>query len=113
MDPNGGVIPGAKVTVTNAEAKERRQTYTNEDGRFEFASLADGNYSITIQLTGFKSLQIKNVMVAKDKLINLNMILEPSGQVEMIGIVATTDLFDTTPGTTIISGDLIRRLPIQ
>jgi len=113
MDPNRGLLPGARVIVVNAEAKEMGQTYTNDAGRFEFASLAAGNYSITVQLTGFKSLQIKNVKVEKDKLIDLNMILELSGDVETIGIVATMDLFDTTPGTTIISGDLIRRLPIQ
>jgi len=113
VDPNGGMIPGARVIVVNAEAREMGQTYTNDAGRFEFASLAAGNYSITVQLTGFKSLQIKNIIVEKDKLINLNMILELSGDVETIGIVATTDLFDTTPGTTIISGDLIRKLPIQ
>jgi len=114
LDPNGALVPGAKVTVTNIETKETVQTSTNDAGRFELASLATGNYSILIELIGFKSLQITSIVVAEDKLINLDLILELSGATQTIGVIAAPpDLFDTTPGTTIIDEDIIRKLPIQ
>jgi hypothetical protein len=112
VDQAGAVIPGARVTVTNVETKETRKTSTNVAGRFEFASLAAGNYSITIEAEAFKTYRVLNVDVEKDRLIDLNMILELHGEA-LIGVVALPDLFDTTPGTTIMSGDLIRKLPIQ
>jgi hypothetical protein len=112
VDQAGAVIPGARVTVTNVETKETRKTSTNVAGRFEFAPLAAGNYSITVEAEAFKTYRVLNVNVEKDKLIDLNMILELHGEA-LIGVVALPDLFDTTPGTTIISGDLIRKLPIQ
>ena len=31
-DPTGGVIAGAKVTATNLDTNERRETSTNGDG---------------------------------------------------------------------------------
>ena len=112
VDPNGGVIPGARVTVTNVETKETRKTFTNAAGRFEFASLAAGNYSIIVEAEAFRPYRVLNVNVEKDKLIDINMILELHGEA-LIGVVALPTLFDTAPGTTIISGDLIRKLPIQ
>lgn len=112
VDQAGAVIPGARVTATNIETKETRNTFTNAAGRFEFASLAAGNYSITVEAEAFRPYRVLNVNVEKDKLIDLNMILELHGEA-LIGVVALPTLFDTTPGTTIISGDLIQRLPIQ
>ena len=112
VDQAGAVIPEARITVTNVETKETRKTSTNAAGRFEFASLAAGNYSITVEAEGFRPYRVLNVNVETDKLIDLNMILELHGEA-LIGVVALPALFDTTPGTTIISGDVIRKLPIQ
>lgn len=114
LDPYGAAIPGAKVAVTNAVTTGISKTSTNDEGRFEFASLPVGRYSIRIELTGFKSLQMKNINIKKDKLTKLDLILQLSGEVETVGVlVSRPDLIDTAPGTTIISGDIIRRLPIQ
>jgi hypothetical protein len=114
MDPNGAVVPGAHVTITNVETKESKTATTNDLGRFEFASLAPGNYSLTIEETGIKTFKLMNVAVEADKLVNLDTIVEISG-VATIGIMTDMPIraVDTTPpGTFIISGDLLRRLPI-
>jgi hypothetical protein len=114
VDPNGAVISGVKVTMTNADTKEMRQTSSNDEGRFEFGAVAAGNYSIAIEAANFKSLHIINVKVEKDKLTNVDIFLELSLENVMVGVLAgTPDLIDTPPGTTIISGDIIRRLPLQ
>ena len=114
LDPIGAVIPGAKVTLTNADTKEMRQTSTNDEGRFAFTFVEAGNYSVAIEAANFKRHRVTNVRVEKDKLINIDMILEFSNETETVGILmAEPALIDTPPGTFIISGDLIRRLPIQ
>jgi hypothetical protein len=114
LDPNGAVIPRAKVKLMNSEAKEIRDTCANDDGRFEFTPVFPGKYSIRIEATGFKTLEITDVIVEKDKLTNIAMILEPYVQGEVVGLImAEPRLIDTPPGTTIINEKMIQRLPHQ
>lgn len=114
VDPIGATIPGAKVKIINAAAKETRETQTNEDGRFEFRSVAPGNYSIVIELPGFKVLKIKSVIVEGDRLTNVDAVLQLTGKMEMVGfLVAEPSLIDTPPGTTIFNEKMIQSLPHQ
>jgi hypothetical protein len=114
VDPMSAVIPGARVKLISSEAKETRETSTNDEGRFEFSPVAPGDYSITIESGGFKSLEIKNVVVERDKLTNIAMVLEPSLHGELVGLLmAEPRLIDTPPGTTIFDEKLIKRLPHQ
>lgn len=107
------LIPGAKLTVTNIDTSEVQKTSTNDSGSFEL-NVSAGSYSITIDLAGWKCANVKKLVVEKDKLTNIEIILEPTGKVEWMGVVAAEpSLIDTPSGTTIISGDLIRRLPHQ
>ena len=49
LDQNGAVVPRAKVTLINQDSKETRTISANDSGRFEFASLSPGNYTIKIE----------------------------------------------------------------
>jgi len=114
LDTMGAVIPGAKVKLLTLEAKETRETTTNEDGKFEFTPVAAGDYSITIELPGFKSLEIKNLSLGKDNLTYLELILEPALHGELVGLLmAEPVLIDTPPGTTIFTEKMIKRMPHQ
>jgi hypothetical protein len=112
VDPAGAVVPGAKVTVTNAETKEISTVFATDTGKFELASLAAGSYSITIEGLGFKTLNLLNVIIGKDKSTSIDAILETPEY--LTGVVNVIELVDTPPpGTTIIGSDIIRKLPIQ
>lgn len=114
VDPMGAVIPRAKVKLVNPKTKETRETSTNDGGRFEFSPVAAGKYSITIESGGFKSLEIISVVVERDKLTSIAMILEPTLQGEVVGLLmGEPRLIDTPPGTTIFDEKLIKRLPLQ
>jgi len=113
LDPMGATIPDAKITVVNDVTKVISETSTNEDGRFEFASLSAGTYSIKIEQASFKSLEIKSIIIEKDKFTHVDLTLQLAGKVETVGLlISEPGLIYTTPGTTIISGDIIRRLPL-
>lgn len=114
VDPIGAAIPGATVKLSNADGKELQQTRTNDDGRFEFESIGPGSYSIAIEFIGFKTLQIRNVVVEKDKLTSVAVILEPVDAGFTVGIImAEPSLIDHPPGTMIIDQKMIQRLPHQ
>ena len=113
-DSNGAPVSGAKIAATNFETKKVETRTSNDDGSFEFKSVAAGSYSIEVKLLGFKSLLVTSLTVEKLKLTNLDLILEPSTVTEVVGLYLTApSLIETPPGTTIINEQMIRRLPIQ
>jgi hypothetical protein len=114
LDPNGAGVPQASITLTSDATKETKTITTNEAGRFEFASLTPGSYSLKIEAIGFQTSELLNVSVEKNQIVNLETIVEITGQfLSGITSVSYPPVDTRTPGTTIISGDLIRKLPIQ
>src|ERR1700676_4010975 len=62
-DPSGAVVAGAQVTITNEGTGLKRQTTTDADGTYRVLDLPQGNYTIEVTASGFKSLKIANVSV--------------------------------------------------
>src|SRR5579872_4101684 len=54
-DPNGGVVPGATVTVTKLDTGIQRIETSRSDGSFEISALPQGAYSVTVTFAGFKT----------------------------------------------------------
>lgn len=66
-DPNGAVIPNVAVTLTNAETQETRSATSNEEGFYEFKSVAAGNYSLKAEGgNGFETMIFENIAVAEN-----------------------------------------------
>src|SRR5207244_7539231 len=54
LDPQGGAVPDAKVTVRNAATGVERNTQTDSAGYFQVPSLPVGAYRIEIRHEGFQ-----------------------------------------------------------
>ncbi|MGA8144417.1 MAG: carboxypeptidase regulatory-like domain-containing protein [Candidatus Acidiferrales bacterium] len=52
-DQSGGVVSGAKVTLTNTGTDATRTTNSGSDGSYLFDSVAVGTYMITVEKAGF------------------------------------------------------------
>ena len=57
-DSTQAVVPGAHVHITNKQTGRVSEMTTGQDGRFDAPSLPAGAYDISIELTGFKRLEI-------------------------------------------------------
>src|SRR5687767_8188208 len=75
-DPNGSVVPGARVTVKNVGTNIAANVVTNESGSFTVPFLVPGTYSVTVAGDGFKTSTRENVQVSVDDRINLEFRLE-------------------------------------
>jgi len=112
VDPMGAVIPRSKVKLINSNAKEIRETCTNDDGVFEFTPITSGKYLIKIEAIGFKKYEFTDVLIKEDKLTKFEGILEP-GSAEMGIVLLEPSLIEIPPGTMIINEKMIKRLPHQ
>ena len=56
-DPQGAVVGGAKVTISDAGAGISKATITDSTGYFTFGALAPGAYAVKVEATNFKTYQ--------------------------------------------------------
>lgn len=111
FDQNGAVIVGAKILVTLTDAQLKRKTSSDDEGQFRFSTLPEGSYSLLIKAHGFKEHKIK-LRLETGKQTTADVVLAVAESVELIGIVAEPSLIDRPPGTIVISGDVLRRMPV-
>ncbi len=62
-DPSQAVVAGAKVSLKNAESGSLRDTVTNTDGYFTFASVPVGSYELTIEAKGFTTYKVSGIVL--------------------------------------------------
>src|SRR5437667_2202312 len=104
-DPAGGIIPGASVTVVNEQNKETRSSTTDGEGRFSFAALQPGIYTIKIEEKGFQTLQRIHTVLSANEDLALGEVALTAGQLNETVTV-------TSEGTAVEreSSDLTARL---
>ena len=102
-DSSGAVIPNAKVSIRNSATNLERSAATDGEGFYTVTNLPVGNYTVSVEQTGFKkSVQTGNVLTA-DTRLTVNVTLEP-------GAVSETVEVSTTAGETVntTSGEVAR-----
>jgi hypothetical protein len=112
-DPNGAVVPNAKVTITKLSTNNSATAQTSGSGQFEFNNLLSGNdYTVTVEAASFKTLTLTDVHV------NLNQITDLPAQLTLgaVGETVTitsggTELVDTT--TTTLSKSFSERQVVE
>jgi carboxypeptidase family protein/TonB-dependent receptor-like protein len=55
-DPSGAAIPGVTVAVTDLASDRQRTALSSSDGVYTVASLSPGDYRVSAELTGFKTV---------------------------------------------------------
>jgi len=91
VDSNGAVVAGANVTLTNTATGSSQTKQTSGDGNFEFAKLAPGDYTVTVEASGFKRSLSKGVSVKLGIVNPLDVKLETGNVSETVTIAANTE----------------------
>src|SRR5579871_1609754 len=58
VDPSGGSVPEALVTVRNQQTNVTSVKTTGADGTFTIVNLLPGNYTMTLEKSGFKKVEL-------------------------------------------------------
>jgi len=62
-DPQGGVVPSAKVTITNKDTGAVINTTTSSAGTYTSGSLTPATYSVRVEAPSFKTTEVSVVVV--------------------------------------------------
>ena len=96
VDAQGAAVNGATITANEPERKINVSTKSTGQGEFSLAGLQPGNYTITVEASGFKKLSRPNVALnAQDKLALGDLTLEVGAVTESVEVSATQALLQT------------------
>jgi hypothetical protein len=114
-DSSGGVLPGATVTLVNAETGIETVRVTNESGYFTFINVRPGQYSLTVELQGLKTARISDFNVGVNENVARNVTLEVGQVSEVVEVRSQSELLQasSTGLGNVIEARVIRELPLQ
>ena len=88
-DSTGGMIPSATVTLASEKTGQTRTAATNSEGRFNFAALQPGTYSLKIEHQGFQAFEQRNIILSANENLALGDLKLQPGQVsETVSIMS-------------------------
>ena len=99
-DPQGAVIAGAAVVVTNTGTGTSARLTTNASGYYEAPLLLPGSYSISVEFAGFKRAVRDGVTLALSDQLQINFQLEVGGTTESVTVTAEAPMLDTSTVST-------------
>ena len=95
-DDQGGVLPGANITVLNVETGWSRETVADARGWYRAPALAPGRYEIRASLQGFVTLVRAGLVLTLGQEATVNLSLHLATVAETVTVTADTPLVETT-----------------
>jgi hypothetical protein len=111
-DEQGGVLPGATVTLTGKTGS--RTATTDSVGVYRFPAVEPGTYTVRAQLAGFQARTESDVAISVGKQLKIDFALKIGTLTENVDVVAESKVVDTTSTETAntISQDLLFDMPL-
>lgn len=114
FDTSGGGVPGCAVTVTSDATNATFETVTDDRGAFNVPALNPGTYTVTIALTGFKQVVLRDVRLNAATPATVRATLELGNLAETIQVEAGAEIVQTQSSSvaTTVDANQIINLPM-
>src|SRR5258706_472093 len=99
LDPSGGAVANAQVTVTNQQTGVTVTITTTSAGTYELPSVLPGLYRVSVEAKGFRNLVKKDLPVIADQANVADAQLELGSASETVEVVAGSVAVQTTSST--------------
>src|SRR6202040_2076731 len=87
-DSSHALVPGAKITISNASTGYKREQTTDQSGTYDFAQLLPGQYEIKAEAPGFASITLTDITVEIGASLALDVTLPVKGQTQLVTVTA-------------------------
>jgi len=113
-DASGGVVPGATVEVRSNRTGVVTAAVTNTTGAFDVPALDPGLYTVSVSLSGFKTVVLKDVELLSGTPRAIKVALEVGALTQSVEVVGGSQLIQTqaTSITSTVRVDQISTLPL-
>jgi hypothetical protein len=114
-DSSGAIISKAKITVINEGTGLTRAVEADSNGDYSVPSIPTGRYTVTAEMSGFKTLALSNIDVGVDQRVRIDLKLEVGAMTESVTVEAVSPLVQTSSselGTT-VDDQQIEALPLN
>jgi hypothetical protein len=114
-DQQSGVVPNAKVTVTNTATHISRATVSGKDGYFEVLDLPIGNYRVAVEHEGFNKVvtQEQKLLINQSLRFDITLAVGTTNQtVTVEAQVSGVETENPTLGQSVTSRELVN-LPLN
>ena len=114
-DSSKSVVPGATITVTNAETGISREVVSDAQGRFVVNALPPARYNVSGSMTGFKTTVQQGITVNVGGDITLDLTLEVGTVAEQVTVTSEAPLIETRTAAVsgVVEEKTIREIPLN
>jgi hypothetical protein len=109
VDPNGAVVAGATVTITNVATNVSYNTQTTDAGLYRFPVLPVGTYSVRVEAPGFSAAEIQNTVLTVGQTVTQDVKLTVGAPTETVTVMAGGEQL-TQPSESSVSALLNRNV---
>ena len=96
VDGTGAGLPGATVTVNNADTGATKSAPSGATGNFTFPLLAVGRYTVSAELSGFATARVPNVTVSIGGQEKVTLKMEIAGVQAAVTVSGEAPLIEAT-----------------
>ena len=114
-DPQGGIIPGAQVTLTHLERNQTWEATTNNQGQYAFPLIPVGSYRISVRAPGFKLFEQTGIVLQVNDNRRVDATLEVGDIATRVVVEAAPVAVETSSATvkTVVDGKRVLELPLN
>jgi hypothetical protein len=114
-DTSKASVPGASVSVQNADTGEVASTTSNAEGNYTLPFLRPGLYTLTVELPGFQKHVRSGLRLEVGQTAEINVQLAVGGLAEEVNVTAESPVLETGNANrgTVIDSARIAELPLQ
>src|SRR6266700_3478902 len=113
LDSSGAAVPGAQLTLTDRKTAQARTVKSDPAGRYQFLSLAPGQYQLEVQMGGFAKTTV-SVTLETNQNLDVPLSLKIAAQNSMVTVTGAPPVLDTaeTRNELTIESDTVNSLPL-
>jgi len=115
LDPSGAAVPKAKVTVTNTDRNQVVGNVTTDNsGVYSATFLPIGNYSVKVEVSGFKTNTRSGIVLNANDTLKINITMQVGATTETVEVHESTVAVDlgSPESATTIEGTQVRELAL-
>jgi hypothetical protein len=114
-DATGAIIPGATVTITKTSTNAVHTIQTSDEGTYTVPQLPPGQYSVKVEMTGFKTFEQKSLTLLIDQVVQVDAVLTVGVQGEVIEVTDAPPVVQTSNSSVglVVDKQAITNIPLN